>query len=202
MPKIVSAVGTAAGAGAAFGIGQRLRYVKPPKGHRIYKLVGKIASDWTHFEHELDRIIWCPTPTISSIPVCITAQLIGPMPRFRALIALLTLRSVSQPVFTKYIKEANTFSGQIGGVAEARNRIVHDPWYYDKASGTVAQFKSMPASDRGYGIRERDILGVEQTLRDIAKHTKTAEKLFKRLNRDVSTLLKKSTPRRVSFPHQ
>src|SRR5712691_6373878 len=143
MPKIVSAVGAAVGAGAAFGIGRRLRYVKPPKGHRIYKLVGKVASDWSHFEHELDRIIWCLTPTISSIPVCITAQLIGPMPRFRAIIALLTLRSVSQPVFTKYIKEANVFSGQIGGTAEARNRIVHDPWYYDKASGRVAQFKSM-----------------------------------------------------------
>jgi hypothetical protein len=110
------------------------------------------------------------------------------------------MRSVSQPVLHKYIKEINTLSGQASKPAEDRNRIIHDPWYYDKASKTVAQFKSMPRSDRRYGIKERNVSDVEQTLKDIDKFSKKADDLFKRINDDVRTLLEKSTPRRVSFP--
>lgn len=105
-----------------------------------------------------------------------------------------------KPVLSKYIKEVNTISGQSSGIGEDRNRIVHDAWYYDKASGAVAQFKSMPNSDRRYGIREFDVARVQQTLKDIEKYSKKADNLFNRMNADIAALIEKSTPMRVSFP--
>lgn len=33
-------------------------FIRPPKDHPIYNLVGQVASEWAHFEHALDRIIW------------------------------------------------------------------------------------------------------------------------------------------------
>src|SRR4051812_10953844 len=51
-PKIVAATGYAAGIGTAVGVGAWLAPL--PAEHSFYALVGRVASEWSHFEHILD----------------------------------------------------------------------------------------------------------------------------------------------------
>jgi hypothetical protein len=55
---------------------------------------------------------------------CLTAQYIGPGPRFRALVALIGLRGASKAL----LKDFNAFATFFGKLGAKRNRFAHDPW--------------------------------------------------------------------------
>ncbi len=156
----------------------KLRHSKrPPPDHTIYALVGQVASEWAHLEHFLDLIIW----ELAGVPdregACITAQLMGASPRYRTIIAQLTLRSKQHPKFERFITKVNSLNGQTYDPQERRNRIIHDPWYvtFDDGPGLLTavlsekpgQFKSMPAKDLRFGIEDVDLNDIGKTLTDI-----------------------------------
>lgn len=53
---IVSGAGVITGAGQVHAVGTSL--TKLPADHSFYTLVGRVASEWSHFEHTLDLTIW------------------------------------------------------------------------------------------------------------------------------------------------
>jgi hypothetical protein len=57
-----------------------------PSDHRVYTLIGNVASEWSHLEHTLDLIIWDLAHIDAEKGACVTAQIIGATPRFRAII--------------------------------------------------------------------------------------------------------------------
>ena len=63
-------------------------YVRPPDGHEIYNLIGRVAAEWSHLEHILDRSIWKLAKVPGSRGACLTAQMMGVWPRFNAIDAL------------------------------------------------------------------------------------------------------------------
>jgi hypothetical protein len=115
----------------------------------------------------------------------------GPPARYRALIALLTIRGAEYSFLKNYIPEINKLSAETFKTGEARNRIVHDPWHYDRHSKTVAQFLSVPNSDKRYGIRERSIQDLEATLQEIKEFSRRADDLFNRINAEIKALHQK-----------
>jgi hypothetical protein len=59
-----------------------------PGDHPYYALIGRVASEWTHFEHILDEIIRDISQIHENVALCITRQKMGATPRFKAIEAL------------------------------------------------------------------------------------------------------------------
>jgi hypothetical protein len=102
-----------------------------------YEAVGRVSNAWATFEFYTDKLIWWAANVAEPIGACITAQYIGPGPRFRALAALVKLRGANADL----IKAINKFSTTAQGVAGERNRWAHDPMFVDVESGEVLRYQ-------------------------------------------------------------
>jgi hypothetical protein len=107
-----------------------------------YEAVGRVSNAWATFEFHTDRLIWSVAKVAEPIGACITAQYIGPGPRFRALAALVKLRGGNAALVTAI----NKFSITAQGVAGDRNRWAHDPMFVDVETGEV--FRHQITADR------------------------------------------------------
>jgi hypothetical protein len=144
-------------------------YIRPADEHPIYALVGQVAAEWSHLEHELDRIIWALLKVLSSEAACVTSQLMGATPRYKTIIAQLTLRKASEPQFGKFIDTVNQLMQRSFDPQEKRNRIVHDAWYFETNRSQTAQFRAWPQKDLRFGINPVDLAEIENALAAIRK---------------------------------
>lgn len=89
-----------------------------------YAYIGKVAVEWATLEAAIDVQIWrlCGAP--HNLIACLTAQMVGPTPRLQALVAICS----EKPLDPKTIDDLEEFKKYAGGVAEQRNRVVHDSW--------------------------------------------------------------------------
>jgi hypothetical protein len=187
---VASAVGIASGITRPIG----KSFCQAPADHPIYALVGRVASKWAQLEHDLDTIIWKLAGIADKLGVCITAQMMGVWPRFNAIQSLLIQRSNEMPILTELIKEVNTLSNDSRDASERRNRIIHDPWYIIiDLSEQAAQLdeqtdqpRSMPRSDRIYGLLDRDRDDILATLKDINKLSEGALVLKRKITSGLS----------------
>jgi len=171
---------------------------RPLPEHPIYSFVGQVASEWAHLEHILDLIIWDLAGVVHAEGACITAQLMGVRPRYLTLIAQLTLRSKTQPQFSRFITKVNALMGSSYDPGDRRNRIVHDPWYvtFEDGPGLLtkplseqpAQFKSMPSKNLTFGIEEVDLEEIKKTLADIKSLAANAENLKNEISVEIKAL--------------
>ncbi len=178
--KNVTVVSSTSALVAEGALGRGFNYVPPPSEHAIYNLIGRVAAGWSNLEHELDRIIWLLLPAISPEAGCVTSQLMGATPRYRTIIAQLTLkqRQTSDSHFEKFISRTNSLMQDTYQPQEQRNRIIHDAWYFDTLGDRAAQFRSWPAKDLRFGINPVDLADIETTLTKIDALHKKAEKLY------------------------
>jgi hypothetical protein len=126
--------------------------------HPCYALVGLIASEAARIEHFLDQAIANVSGMDHALAACLTGQMIGPNPRFSALLQLARQRALPKEV----IATINRLSGRASGLFERRNRAVHDPWWEASSSGAPHQFRGKPKKDETYGLMPKN----EQALRD------------------------------------
>lgn len=150
-----------------------------PSNHQVYTLVGRVASEWSRFEHTLDLII-CDLANIEPEKgACITAQIMGAIPRFRVIIT--QLKHINTEASMALAKDFSDLMSRCHDVAEARNRLIHDTWYQYTASGDPGQFKSMPFKDPRYGIMKVDLDDIDETLGRIARRQESATTLHQRV---------------------
>ena len=90
--------------------------------NKYYTAIGRIASGWAHFELVVNHAIWELANVEQHVGACVTAQIIAPVPRFKALVSLIQLRGGSKAA----IDALNGISGTANDIAEKRNRFVHD----------------------------------------------------------------------------
>jgi hypothetical protein len=116
---------------------------RPPVDHPIYAQIGRIASEWSHVENLLDAII-CE---LASLPArqgaCITGQMMGYAPRLNAIIGLLIDRNVDR----KLVDKAHSLMDSLRGVAEERNRFIHDAWYIEINENKPYQKRGVTRND-------------------------------------------------------
>jgi hypothetical protein len=86
--------------------------------------IGRVAAGWARLEYLTNEIIWHLANVEYEFGACITAQIMSPSNRVRALISLVRLRGGKEPL----LAELNKFSVAADGLARRRNRVVHDPW--------------------------------------------------------------------------
>lgn len=100
-----------------------------PESH--HAAVGKVAAYWSVLEKLAERAIWRFAKVDDGPGACITSQIYSLEVRLKALIAILKLRDLSGALVGKL----NKFAGDMSGLGEQRNRVVHDPWTLDLTSG-------------------------------------------------------------------
>jgi hypothetical protein len=166
-------------------------YVRPADDHPVYALVGRVAAEWSHLEHELDRVIWALLKVVSPEAACVTSQLMGATPRYKTIIAQLTLRKASEPNFEKFISRVNALMQSTFDPQEKRNRIVHDAWYYDTKRDQTAQFKAWPTKDLRFGINPVDLEDIESALASIKKLTERIAVLSRDIFAEIAALKEK-----------
>jgi len=148
-------------------------YERLSPDHDCYRLIGRVAEEWAQLEHALDEIIWELSGVSPYFGSCITGQMIGVTPRFRAVIALATAKGLA----VHKIEEVRVLMNDTYNPQDQRNRIVHDPWYLDKETGQPAQFRSMPSKKLLYGIVDIDIKEINATIDRIGRRTQRVRTL-------------------------
>jgi hypothetical protein len=117
-------------------------HVPLPDDHAFYAMVGRVASEWAHVEHLLDTMIWDLAGIRGAIGACITGEMIGAANRFKIIMNLLDLGSISPEI----ISEVEAAKNKAISVGNMRNRVIHDPWYIQKGTDTPSQFRTRPTT--------------------------------------------------------
>ncbi len=118
---------------------------------------------------------------------CITGQMIGAAPRFKAILSLGSRKQLSPDL----LKRVDALMRRTFDLAEERNRIVHDPWYLDKDTDQPGQFRSMPFKKPHYGIKDIGESDIRKTLDAIRVRRDEAGKLCAEIVDALSTSQRK-----------
>jgi hypothetical protein len=97
--------------------------------------IGTVAVEWSGFEFLVDMNCIELAGIRAERGHCLTAQITGSARKLGAYIALTQVDGKSDPGITprelpgpKLLKELHKFAIDTAGLAEQRNRIIHDPW--------------------------------------------------------------------------
>jgi hypothetical protein len=88
--------------------------------------IGRALSAWARFEYEIDELIWELARLEPTEGACLTAQFYTVATRFNSLMALARVQKISDA----QIKRLNVIRRKSDALAEQRNRLAHDPWFY------------------------------------------------------------------------
>jgi hypothetical protein len=117
------------------------------KGLRHYTAIGLVAGHWSYFEAAIDAACVELAGINDHVGVCFTAQIAGSGRKLDAYISLARLRGIPK----KLIAELCDFAKDSSGLAEQRNRIVHDVWIFpdpDKPERKEATAKKLARLER------------------------------------------------------
>jgi hypothetical protein len=125
--------------------------------------LGLVSTTYAELEFSINDAIWELANITRSAGVCMTAQMIGPAPRNRCLLALLKFRGASEQLLSEF----NKLGKNIESVAARRNRYVHDPMTIDHATGKVDRMEATADKHIRYGFMPTEVQHLEQLAHDI-----------------------------------
>ena len=131
--------------------------------------IGRAITAWAILEHSINEMIWELAGVEKEPGACITSQLTSVARRMDALISLARLQKISEPTISKF----NKFKQKAGALAEQRNRIAHDPWFYgfDSKNHYRLQVTAKSTLDFAYKpMTEEDLLKIEKDIQALADH--------------------------------
>ena len=99
--------------------------------------VGFIASSWAGFELAIDEAAIELARIPADMGTCFTAQTMSSARKLDAYIAIARLRGADS-----FAGELDKFAKDVAGIAERRNRVVHDPWFIFTAKGKPRRFEA------------------------------------------------------------
>jgi hypothetical protein len=171
--------------GMKFTVSANASWWEPlPDTHPVYQAIGSVASKWAYYEHTLDNSIRALTKTEPTVITAVTAQMMGTYPRLNAIKSLCAVRNLSPSVKAK----VNSLINDNHDPQERRNRIIHDPWFFDPNSQETGQFKSMAPKDKDlkYGVKPVAAEFIDETLELIADRIKEAQKLYEKIYAELN----------------
>ena len=95
-------------------------FIGIPDDH--YAALGKVADAWADLEFEIDQLIWQLMHTNQALGACATAQMIGPAPRLKTVLALANLWELSKETQD----DLRSLEGSINNLGQSRNPASHD----------------------------------------------------------------------------
>jgi hypothetical protein len=98
-----------------------------------YAAVGRVAAAWSVFEGTIDHWAIINAGISAHVGICFTAQIMGASRKLDAYIALARLLGARESSIHSLMK----ITQRTYDYGEKRNRVVHDPWYFEDASMPV-----------------------------------------------------------------
>src|SRR6185437_6922065 len=126
-------------------------YKPPPRNHELYALIGEIASRWSFIELQLDACIATLADLGPEITACITAQMMGHMPRCLTIKAIAHWRGLPE-----IVKAAEALQNKLHEASEFRNRAIHDRLLIETKSEGAFKDHRMSKKELHYGLKEFD----------------------------------------------
>jgi hypothetical protein len=94
------------------------------RGDIHFAMIGRVAARWAYLEAVIDTWLASFADVEVEVGICFTAQMIGPRPRIDAFIALVRYLGADK----RWNDILDQFAKDLHGLAEQRNRAVHDVW--------------------------------------------------------------------------
>jgi hypothetical protein len=155
-------------------------YESPPRNHPLYALVGEISMRWSFIESLLDACIGTLADISPEITACITAQMMGHVPRCLTIKALANWRGLPD------IEDAATkLQNKLFEVSELRNRAIHDRLLIETREQRPFREHRMSKKELHYGLLPVDPQDLEKTLTKIDDRRKDCAKLFSLIREQV-----------------
>jgi hypothetical protein len=148
-----------------------------PEMEPYLSAIGWLALAWSEFEFHINDSIWELANVGREAGACMTAQLIGPGPRFRCLIALLNLHKVSGSL----VKEFNSFSAEAESLGRQRNRYLHDPMVIDSITKKVHRMEITADRTVKHEIIEVEISEIKGLATKIEHASAKFDELYERV---------------------
>jgi len=130
-----------------------------------YELIGAIATAWAGLEFEIDMLLWALVGGRQHRLACLTAQMVSIHARLNALTSICHVRNIGKDTLAKL----KSFAGSTGGLAEARNRAVHDPLVRMGQASEVYRITITAKGAPAFGPVAQPIEALRDTLRKIIK---------------------------------
>ena len=146
-----------------------------PDDHPAYGIIGLITSECARIEHFLDATIFefIGLQSQARMGTCITGQMIGMFPRYKALHQL-ALETGAPETIQSEIKRLERTSND---VATKRNRAIHDAWMEEADSKELAQFRTKNKKDTDFGPTLVCLNALKADLAYVREHLKRVMKL-------------------------
>ncbi|KAB2957647.1 MAG: hypothetical protein F9K19_01940 [Rhizobiaceae bacterium] len=109
-----------------------------PEGDPHYAAIGLVASNWARLERTADEAIWELLQADPPLSASVTAQMMGLRPRMTAIQGLLS--SLGAP--DAATKKVEGLLQSSYGLSDQRNRVVHDPWFYNINTNERARYSA------------------------------------------------------------
>jgi hypothetical protein len=97
--------------------------------HQHYAAIGQVAALWAYFESVVDFWLVTFAGLEPEVGVCFTAQMSGTRGRINGFIALVRHLGAGE----RWDKQLTTLADDTRGLADQRNRAVHDVWDLSEA---------------------------------------------------------------------
>ena len=156
---------------------------------RHFTAVGMIATAWASIELILDSYALALAGLgETEVAQCFTAQVIGSARKIDAYIAVAMFKGA-----TKLAGELDSFAKDTAGLAEQRNRIVHDPWDATHPGGPRRlEVSARRKLKTGYvTVPIEDVFAFHDKLQE---HIVRLKALHQRIESCIGTLPSKSYP--------
>ncbi len=146
-----------------------------------YKSIGSVAVIWAVLELRINYAIWELANLNKQAGACITAQIIAPGPRMKALISLVHFRGGNDGL----LKALNKFSVKLDGLARRRNRVVHDPWSVKEGTGEIERMEITADRKLVFELKTEDAASVDEIYDEIDAALKEFASLWRRISREL-----------------
>jgi hypothetical protein len=161
--------------------------------------MGHVANMIANLEFAIDVGIWRLVGVPQQITACLTAQMISAHPRLKAFIALVEVLGAS----SEMIGKLNTFSGDVSGLVEKRNRLLHDPRMIRQRTGQVARLQITAKPKVHFGFIDETDSEVNKVGNDIGIKVHEFIALRDAIIAELATLREKGPPQLVEItPYQ
>jgi hypothetical protein len=148
--------------------------------NKHYIEIAKCIHAWAALEFSVDKMIWELLDTPQPIGACVTGQLSSVVPKLNALTSLSNLYGAAASVGS-----LKKFAGEIGGLNDQRNRLVHDARFISKPDKKVHRFQISAKNTLKFGMREEKLGELLEFQESAAERTKRFDVICDSLRREI-----------------
>lgn len=152
-----------------------------------YKAIGYVVVAWSFMETLIDATSWELAQVDQQHGACLTSQIAGSSRKLDALLALIRYRVAPSPALDKKL---NRFAKDTMGLAERRNRVIHDPWVSWAKDGKIRRFEISARKNLKVEAEEHTTERVMALALEITNHAET----FRSLMNEVQQILPEAGP--------